>query len=201
VSGELIFPFIQPTEKELKENIITGNERFAQASIHGVDAILLILVIRDRFDKLTTLLHFFLSMLSAESGNQHFQHPAIYFIIGMGHQGIGYLACAKPWNTGNRNTGRNRIPGQIYLTPGTVRIIKSIPVSPVSKFRCIVGAGWRTLSPHLYRHFSGFNSGSALKLNSRCFRACRQFRRVVDKTSSNCAGSANCSFTATLCKS
>jgi len=30
-------PFIQPTEKESKENITTGNERFAQVSIHGVD--------------------------------------------------------------------------------------------------------------------------------------------------------------------
>jgi hypothetical protein len=57
-----------------------------------VSRFLLILVIRDRLDKLTTLPHFFLSMLSAESGNQHFLHPAIYFIIGMGHHGIGNLA-------------------------------------------------------------------------------------------------------------
>jgi hypothetical protein len=82
-----------PTEQ--KENITTVIERFAQASIHGVYVIPLISVIGDRFDKLATLFDFFLSMIFAESGNQHFQNPAIYFIIRVRYQGIGNLACAK----------------------------------------------------------------------------------------------------------
>ena len=67
--------------------------------------------------------------------------PAIYFIIGMGHQGLGYLACAKP---------QNRIPGQIYLTLGTVRIIKSVPVS---RFLRLLSSG-ESLVPagEHYRH-------------------------------------------------
>jgi hypothetical protein len=41
--------------------------------------------------------------------------------------GVDDLFIAFRLNPGSFGTGR--IPGQIYLTPGTVRIIKSVPVS------------------------------------------------------------------------
>jgi hypothetical protein len=66
-------PRYRSAENAQAGNTITRIERFALASIHGVDVILLISVIRDRLDKLATLFHFFLSMLFAEPRNHHFQ--------------------------------------------------------------------------------------------------------------------------------
>jgi hypothetical protein len=105
-------PFIQPTEKELKENITTGNERFAQVSIHGVGENLLVSVLGDGFDEFATLFHFFLPMISAKSRNHHFQDPTIDFIIRMRYPGVGKLACAKEETSDlgylNSNVGNDR---------------------------------------------------------------------------------------------
>ena len=51
--------------------------------------------------------------------------------------GVDDLFIAFRLNPGSFGTGR--IPGQIYLTPGTVRIIKSVPVSGFTNIRVIDG--------------------------------------------------------------